>query len=1059
MKRRCVNDLVRVLSFLCVLFAGQSDGRDAPEADLASGVVVEQVAPQSAAQNVGIQPGDVIRSWSRAADPPANPHPARGTIESPFDMAEVETEQAPRGPVTLAGRRGSQDIASTFPPVPFGLTVRPMLPEVLLKAYREGKDLIDAKQIVEGVRRWRVAAAEARRQGHWSHAAWFLFRSGQAFDEAGTWQDADDAFEEAVRETEGNAQRRAAAWLLKHWGDTFRKRRDPPHAEVHYRRALALAEAFDPGGLAVARSLTALAGAAADRHDYDAAEEYSQRALQICEALAPRSHLLVTNLSNVSITRSIRGDNARAEELGRRALAMREKLGPESLDVAKSLNNLGQIAVYRGDLSGAEDYYRRALAIQERLAPGTYALARILTNLGVVADQRGDLGRAEEWFGRALPIIENLGPESMILAETLNHLGTLAEKRGDLAKAEDHYRRALAMCQKLIPGSSDIAIPLSSLAVVALRRGQLAAAQELYQRALRIREKLVPGSFDEAESLHGLGLVQRQMGRAADASVLLLRALDALETQKTKLGGREEVRSSFAAKYAIYYHDGIEVLVELGQSANALHVLERSRARSLLALLAERDLRFKADLPVDLTRERKLIDAEYDRVQAQIGKLSTAGNEAEIERLHSRLRELREKQEAIGARIRETSPRLGSLQYPRPLDLADVRQALDAGTLFLTYSVGKERTILFAVEPAGVPGPGVSVFSLPVGEQALREKVEAFRRAVERPRGVPREALHAHASELYSLLIGPAASLVATSERLLLSPDGPLHSLPFAALVRSEARTPNAAAPYLIEWKPLHVVASATVFAEIKKARREASGIADRIVAFGDPVYPSPSKKQPEPIGDSEVRSAVARGFALTPLPSTRGEVEDITRMFPGQAIRYLGREATEERAKSVGREARYLHFACHGTLDERFPMNSGLALTIPETPAEGQDNGLLQAWEIFDQVRIDADLVTLSACKTGLGKEMGGEGLFSLNRAFHYAGARSVLSTLWAVSDRSTPLLMKRFYGYLKAGMSRDEALRAAQTDLIRTRRKGAGPDLSHPFRWAAFQLSGDWR
>ena len=108
--------------------------------------------------------------------------------------------------------------------------------------------------------------------------------------------------------------------------------------------------------------------------------------------------------------------------------------------------------------------------------------------------------------------------------------------------------------------------------------------------------------------------------------------------------------------------------------------------------------------------------------------------------------------------------------------------------------------------------------------------------------------------------------------------------------------------------------------------------------------------------------------------------------------------QATEERAKTVGKGVRYLHFASHGLLDERFPLNSALALTIPARPAEGQANGLLQAWEIFEQMRIDADLVTLSACETGLGKELGGEGLIGLTRAFQYAGARSVLASLWSV-------------------------------------------------------------
>ena len=175
------------------------------------------------------------------------------------------------------------------------------------------------------------------------------------------------------------------------------------------------------------------------------------------------------------------------------------------------------------------------------------------------------------------------------------------------------------------------------------------------------------------------------------------------------------------------------------------------------------------------------------------------------------------------------------------------------------------------------------------------------------------------------------------------------------------------------------------------------------------------------------------RGYRLTPLPATKSEVAAIAELYRGKADTYIGEAATEERAKGVSKDTTYLHFASHGLLDERFPLNSGLALTIPDEMKEGQDNGILQAWEIFERVRIDADLVVLSACETGLGKEMGGEGLVGLTRAFQYAGARSVLASLWSVADETTAALMKRFYGYLKAGESKDAALRHAQLDLVR--------------------------
>jgi CHAT domain-containing protein len=197
----------------------------------------------------------------------------------------------------------------------------------------------------------------------------------------------------------------------------------------------------------------------------------------------------------------------------------------------------------------------------------------------------------------------------------------------------------------------------------------------------------------------------------------------------------------------------------------------------------------------------------------------------------------------------------------------------------------------------------------------------------------------------------------------------------------------------------------------------------------------------------------VRGGHRFDPLPHSREEVQSITSLYAPKSEAFLGEEATEERAKSLGKDIPLIHFACHAYVNERFPLDSALALTIPEHPKEGQDNGLLQAWEIFEKVRIDADLVTLSACESGLGKEMGGEGLIGLTRAFQYAGARSILASLWKVEDQSTGELMKRFYQYLKSGKTKDEALRLAQLDLIHS------PVFTQPTHWAAFQLNGDWK
>jgi CHAT domain-containing protein len=245
---------------------------------------------------------------------------------------------------------------------------------------------------------------------------------------------------------------------------------------------------------------------------------------------------------------------------------------------------------------------------------------------------------------------------------------------------------------------------------------------------------------------------------------------------------------------------------------------------------------------------------------------------------------------------------------------------------------------------------------------------------------------------------------------------------------------------------------------------------------LGDPRYGS-APRSAGAVSDDEV---VRRVQGLAPLPGTRLEVEAVATLFGERAVVHLGPDATEGQVKALGRGPRYVHLAAHGLVDRRFPLDSAIALS-PSAAAE--DNGLLQAWEVLEQLRIDADLVTLSACETGLGKNMAGEGLVGLTRAFQYAGARSVLASLWSVSDRRTAQLMSTFYRELAAGHPKDEALRAAQLALLRGEEapgrqttgdeddgadvergvgkltKGRPPGDISPFYWAAFQLYGDWR
>lgn len=955
------------------------------------GIVVDDVYAGFGAEMAGLRAGDVLLEWSRAAAPPANPAAARGPLRAQVDLVEAELEQAPRGDLTLSGTRDGAPLSVRMPHTDWVLSVRPPLSETELPAYAEGRRLIDGGDAAAGLLAWRRLARSLRDGGDAARAGWLFLKAGRFATFQARWEDADAAFAEAQAAAAGDP--RVQALLHGFAGESRAARLDWEGAVDAYGRALDIYRARRPDSLYEAYILDHLADVAFKHGDLDAAEQHNRRAYDIRRAAAPDSGV-----------------------------------------VGSSLHNLGLVAAARGDLAAAEDYFQRSLAVSERLAPGTIGVSLTLHNLGSVAEKRGDLAAAEQYYTRALAYWTQHMPESVGAASGMANLAGVALKMGHLETAGQLAPRAWEMSERVMPGgivSGEIALCIGDIGVAA---GDLDAAEAWYAMSLQIRQAQQPGSGAEAEAYQRLGALNRLRKKLDIALPLYMQALDVLDHQTRTLGGTDEVRSRFAALYAPYYHETLDLLMELGRPEEAFHVLERYRSRAFLALLAERDLMFSADVPEALDRERRAARAEHDRAFAA---LAAAAGPAAAE-ARAALEAVRRRQGEIEARIRAASPRLAALQHPEPLDLEGTRSALDPGTLLLSYSIADGRGYLFAV------GPGPREFlavKLDVTLSQLRADVARFRRLLQAVSPVGAKPLRDLSAQLAATLLAPAADRIARAERLVILPDGPLHLIPFAALA-----DPTTAGRYLVEAKPLDTAASATVFAELRRTRGAAR--AARLLAFGDPDY----RTSKTAASSSPARSLRDRGLELVPLPGSRREVETLRALYSAGSRVYLGAEASEDRARRAGSEPTLVHFACHALADAASPLDSSLVLSLPAEWKPGQANGLLQAWEILEQVRLDADLVTLSACGTALGQEMSGEGVLGLTRAFQYAGARTVLSSLWAVNDEGTAFLMDRFYRALKKGEPKDAALRGAQLEMLK------GP-LAHPSLWAAFQLSGDWR
>lgn len=930
------------------------------------------------------------------------------------------------------------------------------------------------------------------------------------------------------------------ARVLERLGAFEARRGQLDEAERRLDRAYALVEPLAPAGLLAAGIWNGRGTVAVARGDYDAAERAYLRALEILEPLAQSDGDAARPLGNLGTLAAMRGDLATAEQRYRRALEIKERT-PDDRTIPQLLNNLGIVAKQRGDVVLAEHYYRRALEINERNRAWV-SYSTNLFNLADVAQDREDYAAAELLLRRALENFRNQNPDGPAVAQTLTELAAVALDRDQPDEAEQLYEEAATLYRRVAPDSLDATFAVRGLGEVALARGDYETAAARFGEALERRAAAAPGSLSEAEVRHLLGETALAAGEPETAGAHLGRALAiqsriapgsiaeartrhalarlalgrgdvgpalehyeqaiaAVESQTRRLGGADDARSRFNDRYSIIFKEYIAALIELGEHARAFGVLERYRARSLLALIAERDLTLDADLPPALAAERRRVDHDYDRALAGLARLAEGGaTEAELAAARERLGELRIRRDAIAERLRQASPRYGDLRYPQPLDLERARRSLGDGQAVLSYSVHADRTWLFVLSAGGL-----EVVALDVGEEALRDLVRRFRLLIDAGRdaqasdGRPAAALVETGARLFDMLVRPAAER-SDAGRYLIVPDGPLHLLPFAALIDAgDGEAQGDAWRYLVETQPHHVVLSVTLHRRLgelsprtpsaggsfgplqapgSSGRSESPGERElpsesdsgpvTLVAFGDPAPPQDETLTAADRPPAVYRSLGRQAAALGPLPGAREEVEKIAALYAPDARIFLGAAATEEAAKAA--DAGYLHFATHSLIDPQMPLDSALVLSLVRDPRPGQENGLLQTWEIFESLRTDAELVVLSGCETGLGHELGGDGLIGLTRAFQHAGARAVLASLWRVSDASTASLMARFYESLKAGSSKEEALREAQLHLIRSdrdagwitrvRRRIAGderpPALSHPYHWAAFQLHG---
>ncbi|HVS00434.1 MAG TPA: CHAT domain-containing tetratricopeptide repeat protein, partial [Thermoanaerobaculia bacterium] len=706
------------------------------------------------------------------------------------------------------------------------------------------------------------------------------------------------------------------------------------------------------------------------------------------------------------------------------ALARWRQLGVAH-EEASALDQIGRLYVTLGDERQAIDRFEEALGVLEK-AGETASTGAIVDSLGSAYVRIGQPEKGIERLQRALQLHRQAGKRHDE-AVTLNNLGWAHRQAGALEPARRYYALALSLHDALGDRSEE-ATTLLNLGWVHVALGEPATAVRFYQRALAWFAAAADPA-GEAKALFGFAQARRQQGEWTAARDAIEGALERIESLRTEPAS-SELRASYFASKQQYFAFYIDLLMELhriepaaGHDARAFEASERLRARSLLEDLAEAgELRNQGTLAAE--------EAELSRrLQAlEMRRLELAAERREgVER---ELRQVLDRHRRVRAALRGGTISRTAVSQAKPLRLEEVqRRVLDRETLLLEYFLGEERSFLWAVTPTSLES-----FQLP-GRAAIEA---AVRRASELLPESHRRTAQVRAEialeELSGLLLAPVKDRLA-GRRLLIVADGVLHYLPFAALP-VPAREPGAELVPLVVDHEIVMLPSASTAAVLRDRHAGRPRAPATVAVLADPVFDnSPEGRFPR-------------------LPFSRLEAESILDLVPaGQGKGMLGFEASREEALSGGLAGyRYVHFATHGILDTAYPELSGLLLSRVDRQGRPA-NGFLRAHEIAD-LRLAADLVVLSACRTALGKEIRGEGLVGLTQAFLDAGADGVLVSLWQVEDRATAELMRRLYeGMMREGMSPAAALRQAQVALWR------GRDWQAPYYWAGFVLQGEWR
>jgi len=704
------------------------------------------------------------------------------------------------------------------------------------------------------------------------------------------------------------------------------------------------------------------------------------------------------------------------------------------------LHNIGLMYATQGDFANAFDYFRQSLTYgPETKLCGLTSITH--STIGYLHQYQDDPIEAEANLGLAEAALKGCNDARTEEAVALlrNGLAMVALAKGEPNKALELAQSSLAVALRLRL-SDQITDAQNTLGRAHLRLRHYQQAIEYAQAAVKIAGR----TFNYRrvwESYLTLAEAQEALAKLNEAEENLKKALDVSGQARLNLVGGEQERQFFMSQNVVPYHAAIKFMVRHKRAIEAYRLAEKAKSRTLLEALSSSKSGLDEFLsPAEATRERSLrADIQADNAQLFIEGNKDKPDEPKIELLKLRASEKRQLYENFLNEMYASHPGLRLRQGDmREVNLGTVAPLLRKHSfVVLHYVITADTVLLFVVKDQQTEQPHVSAYTLTITPQELSRQVIGFQTAL-----VNRKAnFDTWGRNLYDALIRPVQKEIEGHETICVIPDGVLWKLPYAALQNDDE--------YLIR---KHTVFFAPSLAALDAMAHESPKSQNELLAMANPSLPDTKSSRNQ--GFVTRSGDLLRGKKLVPLPETETEAKTIARMYGNDRSKvFLGRHAREATFKSHAGAYNVIHLAAHGFLDDTNPLYSYLVLA--QGKFNQDEDGLLTAREVLS-LRLNANLVVLSACDTALGGVRAGEGMIGMTWAFFVAGVPSTVASQWSVETKSTTRLMVDFHETLtrqsrnKTSVEKAEALRMAQLKLLDSE------NYALPYYWAGFSLVG---